>query len=315
MKKVMSEFDDPHFHPRDDDSITEMVMDDLLSSGFIRGIPIFNYKNPVETAWHVERERERLHRIAPKFEIIPSIMLTRNTTPQIVRDTCNAGAKVIKWIPDLLSTNSNNGVSWANLHEKYPCYYEAERLDMGAMIHVEDSLLDALGNPITHPVFREDLALRKFDVFARLFPDMPISLEHVSTKRGMDYIWNEAPPNVRAGITTHHLFRTIYDVYDRYGCIRPDEWCMLVYKFFYDQESLIQAAISGDPKFFYASRQHTETKILGIHQREFILGEWIFAFWQSFLKNAELWISWMVLSLVLEQCITAFLLMKAKWFW
>jgi len=250
---VLHFMDDMHFHPRDDDEITEMVMQDLLDSGFTRGIPVFNYRNPVDDAWKLERELKRFHRIAPKFEIIPSIMLTVRTSPTIIRDVYSIGGRVIKLIPADLSTNSSNGVSWQNLPEKYPCFKEAERLGMASMNHVEFSFADKFGRPITHPVSRETMALPMFDNFARLFPGMPISIEHVSTRAGVDYILYSAPPNVKGGITVKHLLRTIFDVYDEHGHVRSDEWCMPIFKYPNDLDALIRAVVSGSKKFFYSS--------------------------------------------------------------
>ena len=257
MKEIrLNPMDDMHFHPRDDDAITEMVVDHLWSSGFIRGIPIFNYKVPVETASDLEQEMKRLDHVNSQFNFIPSIMLTKKTTPQIIFDVNLCGTKIIKWMLDGLSTNSVNGVGWDNIREKYPCLRMAEELGMNLMIHNEASFHNVEGKPITHPLWREHLAIPKFDALARDFPDLQISFEHISTERGVDYVLNEAPPNVRGGITAHHLVGEVADVYkldkdDGKERIIPNQWCMPVFKFRHDREALIKAVTGGSGKFFY----------------------------------------------------------------
>lgn len=250
---ILPLIDDWHIHFRDDPKISEMVMEHLLSSGFIRGIPIGNYKKPIETARDVEQEQKRLFRISSKFKIIPCIMLTQNTTPEIVQDAHSAGARIIKWIPKGLSTNSQNGVGWNEIKEKFSCFKEAEKLGMRAMIHMEDSDHDENNNPITPPLFRECLALPKFNYLALEFIGLPITIEHVSSAQTVGYILHKAPPNVRGTITVHHLFGTINNVYDKHEQIIPDQWCMPIFKSAQDREALRQAAIGGSGKFFYAS--------------------------------------------------------------
>ncbi|MFZ2193797.1 MAG: hypothetical protein WAV31_06155 [Candidatus Moraniibacteriota bacterium] len=255
MKEIrLNPMDDMHFHPRDDDAITEMVMDDLWNSGFRRGIPIFNYREPIETAPQVDQEMNRLYRINSRFVFIPSIMLTRKTTPEIIYDVYSTGTKIIKWMSDGLSTNSANGVSWDNIKEKYPCLRTAEELGMNLMIHNEASFHNAEGKPITHPLWREHLAIPKFDTLARDFPGLPISFEHISTEAGVNYVLYKAPPNVKGAIATQHLIGEVRDVYkldDGKERIIPDQWCMPIFKYRSDREALIKAATGGSGRFFY----------------------------------------------------------------
>lgn len=251
----LNAMDDMHFHPRKDKKITEMVMQHLLESGFVRGIPIFNYQEPIDSAKKLGKEQERLTKIAPKFEFIWSVMLTKNTTPKIISDIHSIGAKVIKWIPEGLSTNSSkNGTSWENLPQKYPSFKRVEKNGMGVMIHVEDSFHNCQGNPITHPLFREIMAIPKFDKLVRLFPGIPFTFEHVSTKEGADYILHKSPNNVFATITAHHLVSDVSEVYKLQNGkenIVPDKWCMPIFKYWRDREALREAATSGNKKIFY----------------------------------------------------------------
>ncbi len=255
MKKLtLRRMDDAHFHPRDDDEITEMVLEHLFVSGFARAVPIFNFKIPIETAWQIDKERKRFQRLGCKIEIVWSIMLTKNTTAQSIREAYAAGARIIKWMPaDCFSTNSGIGVRWGEIREKYPCFLEAEKLGMSVKVHLEKSEFDVTGNPTTPPVWREFLPLSEFDVLVRAFPGLVFSIEHISTRRVLRYVLHEAPSNVFGGITAHHLFRTFFDIYDGSHIPKGDEWCMPIYKYPEDREALVLAATGGSDKVHYCS--------------------------------------------------------------
>lgn len=245
-------FLDEHVHFREDDRDSEMVMGDLVSSGFGRGISIGNYKNkPITTAWDVEKDLKRLNKIRSNFEVIPTAILTWNTTPQTIRDLHSAGVKIIKILPDLLTTHSGTGITWFNIHKKKACFREMERLGMFTINHVEASRVDSSGNPATHPLFRESLALPKFDKLARTYPGIPMMIAHVSTAETVDYILYQAPPNVKGEITAHHLSGIFEDVYDKSWNIIPENWCAPVFKFSRDREALREAATGWSGKFFY----------------------------------------------------------------
>lgn len=246
---------DMHFHPRDDDVITQMVMRHLWESGFRMGIPILNYREPIDTAWKLEKEQKRLTKIAPNFNFIWSMMLTKNSTPEGIKDASSIGAKVIKWIPEKLSTNSSHyGINWEELPKKYDCFEAGNKEEMRGMTHVEASYYNRYGKPITHPLYREHLAIPKFDALAKKFPGILFTFEHVSSKEGVEYILNEAPPNVFGTITGHHLIgktQNVYKVRDGKEIIVPEKWCMPVFKRRQDREALRKAAMSGSGKFFY----------------------------------------------------------------
>ena len=79
------------------------------------------------------------------------------------------------------------------------------------------------------------------------FPKLRVVLEHISTEAAVNFI-TQAPPNVAATITPHHLW------YNRNhllaGAIRPHYYCLPILKHERDQKALQSAACSGNPKFF-----------------------------------------------------------------
>ncbi len=50
-----------------------------------------------------------------KFEIIPTLMLTKETTIEIIREAARHGIKAVKFLPGNTSTNSGQGISFFNL--------------------------------------------------------------------------------------------------------------------------------------------------------------------------------------------------------
>ncbi|MNN26951.1 Dihydroorotase [compost metagenome] len=79
------------------------------------------------------------------------------------------------------------------------------------------------------------------------FPTLKVVFEHITTGDAAQFV-KEAPANVGATITAHHL------LYNRnhmlVGGIRPHFYCLPILKRNVHQEALLDAATSGNPKFF-----------------------------------------------------------------
>merc|ERR1711862_514362 len=80
--------------------------------------------------------------------------------------------------------------------------------------------------------------------------------EHISTKQAVNYVLS-SPPNLGATITCHHL------LYNRnsllVGGIKPHFYCLPILKRETHRLALLEAATSGNPKFFLGtdSAPHT----------------------------------------------------------
>lgn len=79
------------------------------------------------------------------------------------------------------------------------------------------------------------------------FPTLKVVFEHITTADAAQFV-REASANVAATITAHHL------LYNRnhmlVGGIRPHFYCLPILKRNTHQEALLDAATSGNPKFF-----------------------------------------------------------------
>ena len=79
------------------------------------------------------------------------------------------------------------------------------------------------------------------------FPALKIVLEHITTEDAADYV-REAPATVAATITAHHLLYNRNAIFQ--GGIRPHYYCLPILKRERHRQALIQAATSGNPKYF-----------------------------------------------------------------
>jgi dihydroorotase len=81
---------------------------------------------------------------------------------------------------------------------------------------------------------------------ARL-PELRITMEHVTTREGVDYI-AAAGSNLAGTLTVHHLILNRNHML--VGGIRPHYYCLPVVKRETHRRALRAAAVSGDPRFF-----------------------------------------------------------------
>jgi len=98
---------------------------------------------------------------------------------------------------------------------------------------------------------------RTFGNVVKDFPGLKMVLEHITTRDSADFI-KEAPANVAATITAHHL------LYNRNhmlaGGIRPHFYCLPILKRNTHQQALIEAATSGNSRFFIGTDSAPHSK-------------------------------------------------------
>ena len=146
--------------------------------------------------------REHIIRSLPEnapidFEPLMTIYLTDKTTPDIIEEAYATGKIVAcKYYPAGATTNSDSGVS--DVSNVYPAISKMAQIGMMLCIHSEVTHGDIFER---EPTFIEEV----MKPLVQRFPTLMIVMEHISTKEAVDYILNEAPDNVKASITVHHL--------------------------------------------------------------------------------------------------------------
>ena len=88
---------------------------------------------------------------------------------------------------------------------------------------------------------------QKLNFICKELPELKITLEHITTKDAKDYV-KEGNKNLAASITPHHLVLNRNAIF--VGGIRPHNYCLPILKREHHRKALIEAAISGNPKFF-----------------------------------------------------------------
>lgn len=234
--------DDWHLHLRDGAEMASVVPH--TARQFARAIVMPNLKPPVTHAAQALSYRDRILSALPAdqgFNPLMTLYLTDNLAPgeiPIAKETGSVYAA--KLYPAGATTNSENGVT--RLEHIFPLLEAMQREDMPLLVHGEatDAEIDVFDRERR---FIDDSLVP----LIRDFPELRIVFEHITTADAAAFV-REAPLTVAATITPHHL------LYNRNailaGGIRPHFYCLPVLKRERHRQALVEAAISGNSKFF-----------------------------------------------------------------
>ncbi len=228
--------DDFHVHLREGAMLDKVV--GYTSQSFGRALVMPNTTKPILTGEDAVAYKKDILRIrGEEFQPLMTIKLVRSTTPTIIREAKAAGVVAAKFYPEGVTTNSEDGMP--NLADSHPVLQEMERQGMVLCLHGE--------TPGVFCMDRETVFLSDLSAIANTFPKLKIVLEHVTTFDAVSEV-SALPDNVAATITVHHLFLTLDDVVG--GMLKPHHFCKPIAKTPEDRESLLDVAMSGNPKFF-----------------------------------------------------------------
>ena len=188
--------------------------------------------------------RERILAALPagmSFEPLMTLYLTDRTPAGEIRRVVDSGfVKAVKLYPAGATTNSDAGVS--DLAKCDAALVEMEKLGLPLLMHgeVTDPAVDIFDreNVFIETVMQPLLARR---------PGLRVVLEHITTKDAAEFVM-AAGDNVAATITAHHLLYNRNAIFT--GGIRPHYYCLPVLKRETHRAALVQAATSGNAKFF-----------------------------------------------------------------
>jgi dihydroorotase len=185
------------------------------------------------------------------FTPLMTLYLTEATDPEDVRAAHAAGiATAVKLYPAGATTNSASGV---RDFEKVRSVLDVmAEIGMPLCVHgeVTDHDIDIFD--------REAVFIDKvLKPLRKKVPDLKVVMEHVTTQDAVDYV-RDNPKNLAATITTHHLIINRNHILA--GGIRPHFYCLPVAKREAHRIALVQAAVSGDKRFFLGtdSAPHTD---------------------------------------------------------
>ncbi|MUZ75471.1 dihydroorotase [Agrobacterium vitis] len=234
--------DDWHLHLRDGAMLEGVIGD--TSRHFARAIIMPNLVPPVVTTADAEAYRQRILAAVPKgdrFEPLMTLYLTEQTNPDDVEEGKTTGLiTAVKLYPAGATTNSHGGVR--DLDKAMPVLERMADIGLPLCVHGE------VTTPEVDIFDREAVFIDTvLDPLRRRLPELKVTMEHVTTSDGIDYILS-ADSNLAGSITTHHLIINRNAIL--VGGIRPHYYCLPVAKRESHRLALRRAATSGDSRFF-----------------------------------------------------------------
>lgn len=244
--------DDWHIHLRDGAVLAHTVAD--AARQFARAIIMPNLLPPVRNRDEAAAYRERILAARPqgsRFEPLMVLYLTDATSPEDVRQAKASGfVHAAKLYPAGATTNSSSGVT--RLENIFPTLEAMAEVGLPLLVHgeVTRSEIDIFDR-------EKHFIDEQLSQVVQRFPGLKIVFEHITTRDAAQFV-TEAPANVGATITAHHL------LYNRNhllaGGIRPHFYCLPVLKRNTHQEALLDAATSGNRKFFLGTDSAPHTR-------------------------------------------------------
>ena len=234
--------DDWHLHLRDEQEMRAVI--GFSAERFGRAIVMPNLKPPVTSVELARAYRERILAAVPRklaFEPLMTLYLTEDTTPAEIDNARASGIIAgVKLYPAGATTHSEAGVR--SMTRVSSVLERMERCALPLLIHGE------VMDPQVDIFQREQRFIE--EVLAPLvarFAGLKVVLEHVTTRAAVEFV-RGARAGVAATITPQHLLFNRNALFA--GGMRPHHYCLPVLKEESDRQALLQAATSGNARFF-----------------------------------------------------------------
>jgi dihydroorotase len=236
---------DMHVHLRQDDMLRFVTP--FTAQQFVGAVCMPNTLPPIDSVERYDRYCAELRAAAGDLSFEPYVPLffheglTREELAP-ARDRL-FGAKLY---PAGVTTNSEAGVSEISKIE--PVLDILQDLDLPLLVHGET-------DGYSHDREREFMAV--YDHFARTFPKLRITMEHISTVEAVKFL--DRHENVFATVTLHHLLYTMDDFLG--GMWNPFLFCKPIIKSPKDRDALQALVLSGHPKLMFGSDSAPHTEV------------------------------------------------------
>jgi dihydroorotase len=245
--------DDWHVHLRDGLALTGVVRH--TAERFARAVVMPNLQPPIVSVAQAAAYRERICAALPSgstFEPLMTLYLTDNTRADELRAAkASADVVAVKYYPAGATTNSDRGVT--DIRTVFPLLGVMEEIGLPLLVHgeVTDAAVDVFDREAQ---FIETILAPLLETF----PGLRIVFEHITTRAAVAFV-TEGPARLGATITAHHLLVNRNAMFA--GGLQPHHYCLPVLKREADRLALLEAATSGDPKFFLGtdSAPHART--------------------------------------------------------
>ncbi|HYK24964.1 MAG TPA: dihydroorotase, partial [Steroidobacteraceae bacterium] len=234
--------DDWHLHLRDGAELGAVLP--FTAARFGRAIVMPNLTPPVTTTALAIAYHRRILAQRPadsNFQPLMTLYLTDQTDPDEVERARASGLVFgFKLYPAGATTHSDAGVT--DIHRIDAVL---ERMSAaGTILEVHGEVTD----PRVDIFDRESRFIDQvLAPLAERHRRLRIVFEHITTRRAVDFV-RAARPGIAATITPQHLLLNRNALFA--GGLRPHHFCLPVLKTESDREALIEAATSGDARFF-----------------------------------------------------------------
>ena len=235
-----------HLHLREDDVMRDVLADSARQ--FARAIIMPNLRSPVVTTEQALAYRQSIIESLPEdiragggFEPLMTLYLTEKMTrDEISKASKSAYVHAVKYYPAGATTNSESGVS--AITNVYPVLEAMAEQNLPLLVHgeVTDADVDIFDR---EAIFIE----RILSPLMNNIPDLRIVFEHVTTKDAVDFV-KDGSDKLAATITPQHLLLNRNALFT--GGFRPHYYCLPVLKAEEHRRAVVDAATSGNPKFF-----------------------------------------------------------------
>jgi dihydroorotase len=249
--------DDWHLHLRDGEVLRDVLPH--TAHQFARAIVMPNLKPPVTTVALAKAYYERILAALPsgvKFEPLMTLYLTDKTSPDEIKRAVDSGfVHGVKLYPAGATTNSDAGVT--NLKHCMATLETMQEVGLPLLVHgeVTDGDIDLFDR---EAVFIEQILIP----LRKQLPALKIVFEHITTYQAADYV-RDADGPIAATITAHHLLYNRNAIFK--GGVRPHYYCLPVLKREIHRQALLNAASSGNPRFFLGTDSAPHAKELKEH--------------------------------------------------
>ena len=242
---TMARPDDWHLHLRDGATLASVLPHTARQFG--RAIVMPNLRPPVTTVAAAAAYRDRILAALPAgmtFEPLMTLYLTDNTPGDEIRRAVESGfVHGVKLYPAGATTNSDAGVT--SLAKCRGALEVMQELGLPLLVHgeVTDSAIDLFDR---EKVFIDTVMIP----LRRDYPGLRVVFEHITTADAAAYVREAegAPGQLGATITAHHLLYNRNAIFQ--GGIRPHYYCLPVLKRETHRLALVEAATSGNARFF-----------------------------------------------------------------
>ena len=244
--------DDWHLHVRDGAMLKAVIGHTARQCA--RAIIMPNLVPPVTTVEMALAYRQRILDALPAgsdFQPLMTLYLTDNTrVDELEKAAAHPHIHAVKLYPAGATTNSDSGVTDIFKID----HLVAALVETGLPLLVHGEVVD----PAVDIFDRERVFIERIlsPLLAR-HPNLKLVMEHITTAEAVKFV-SEQGDNIGATITAHHL------LYNRnamlVGGIKPHYYCLPVLKRESDREALLEAATSGNPKFFMGTDSAPHTR-------------------------------------------------------